>query len=264
MKFLHMTMKSRGGAATGAVRTHEAMLREGMESRIMFLFHSETTAESTSFFIWAKNNQKMRLRFWQMKKIFGNHFRSQKYSSSLRVHLHPEVECAEVIVFHQIDGFVDLMSFARKSKKKMIWRCPDFSPITRGKPYPNSINFDWTPDMYSAIRWVFTTSIAKGLVDHQCPYPIKSFLIYNPLPENWTLKCGVQRTLVLFCCAELSTKRKGFDLVYELWKSRPDFPLLVAVGANGSARYEDLINLKCVGKKTPLELRELYCQARFF
>ena len=89
-------------------------------------------------------------------------------------------------------------------------------------------------------------------------------MIYNPLRENWQFKCKVRRTVVLFCSADLSTKRKGFDLVYELWKSRPDFPLLIAVGANDISGYEGLTNLQCVGKKTPRELIDLYCQARFF
>jgi hypothetical protein len=264
MKYLHITLKAQGGAATGAVRTHVAMLESDMQSSILFLFSEPSVPNSFSFFDWAKKQQRVRLFFWQgLTKIFGRSWAKNAYSNILQVHHHPAVHEADAIVLHQVDRFVSVAEFVTAVNKPILWLCPDFAPITGGEPYPETLRFPWSSAFYSQVHWVFTTQVVQGYVKGLSPYPFQSYVVPYPLDVKWVSNHAMGRNHVLFCAADLRNPRKGFLLLYELWKSRPDYPLLTAVGAHHES-FDKLPNLQFVGLKTSMELLKLYQGARLF
>lgn len=261
MKVLHITMKARGGAANGAVRTHLAMLEEGIDSEIMFMFR-EDVASSKSFCAWAEKHQRIRLFIWKVQgRLLGHQIGGKRYRNVMRLHRHPAVRAADVILLHQVDGLVDLRSFLRGATQRVLWLCPDFAPITRGLHYPGQLEPGWNDWVYERVEWMFTTEGARRRVQKEVwkgkGFP--SIVMNYPLLKKWKSvhrEGNNKRSRFMFIAADVSNRRKGFQLVHDLWHKHPEWPMLTVVG-NGSQGFKQASNIEFLGFQSDGEIAKL-------
>lgn len=261
MNVLHITMKAKGGAANGAVRTHLAMLEEGIDSEIMFMFE-EDVPSSRSFCAWAEKHQRIRLFMWKLQgRLLGHQIGGKRYKNVMRLHRHPAVRAADVILLHQVDGFIDLKSFLIRATQRVLWLCPDFAPITRGHHYPTPLEPGWNDRVYERVEWVFTTEGARRRVQQEV-WKEKSFpsIVMNyPLLKKWEyshVEGSEPRNRFMFIAADVSNRRKGFRLVHELWQKHPEWPMLTVVG-KGWQGFKQASNIEFLGFQSNSEIAKL-------
>ena len=223
---LHVTRRIGGGAGTASIRMHQALLNNNIDSKLLILWPEESKFSTYSFYLWAKKNQKLRIFIYQLLsklklyKFLFNGF----YQSILNIHEHPEVQKADLIIFHQVDNFINARKFLKKNSNKIIyWRCPDFQPIS-GESYPSELNWIWSgvrfPDKF---KWVFTTETARQVALSQIPEltDISTITIPNIIPNN-IIKSVQHNSFdreksIVFISVNIYDERKGLQLVLDIW-----------------------------------------------
>lgn len=151
MKILHINTFQEGGAAWCARRISNALVKEGIDSRMLFA-NGKTIPEGIKgaiaerdFEFWYSNpilatikHLLMRLPWYmdeeKMKKIIELNntdklFLHQPYSCYKNIAHHPLVEWADIIHLHWVSDFVDYPTFFKKVRKPIVWTLHDKYPV---------------------------------------------------------------------------------------------------------------------------------------
>jgi len=176
MKILHINTYDSGGAATGAIQQHQALLSAGINSEILFLAGTagkvpqsayykkavssvaERLLNKTGWFRGAAQQHQKRIR--QLGRPFseGGSYElfSSPYSPYQQLHNHPMVLNADLINLHWISGFVDIPSFLKGIRKPVVWTLHDMYPYLGGFHYDIDLQsnpqFDTIEDEYIQIK----------------------------------------------------------------------------------------------------------------
>ncbi len=151
MKILHINTLTDGGAAIAAIRLHENLVNEGMESYFLSLYPSRHPISNHQVFLNSLSNveQKvlpLRLRVKaKIKRIKEKTFMRgekipQRISSLFDITQHPWYQQSDIIHLHWINDFIDYPSFFEKNKKPIVWTLHDTSPFSGGYAYLSEIN----------------------------------------------------------------------------------------------------------------------------
>jgi glycosyltransferase involved in cell wall biosynthesis len=157
MKVLQISTSDRGGAGIAAVRLHLALLKSGIDSRLLtmyklggsieghYVFSPEDCKEFKSLYrcIYFFRNILKRFNFYNPihQKLEKKYLQNQapgfeKFSftnSSNRLENHPLVLSSDIINLHWVsDGFLDFKSFFTASDKKIVWTLHDMNAFTGG------------------------------------------------------------------------------------------------------------------------------------
>ena len=158
MKVLHLNTFQDGGAALCAIRIDKALVRQGIESKMLFaqrtLFPEGVNGSiaekdyivrlrSNPLFAkfrhllmripWYMNVEKMQVR---LDEANTQHlFLHIPYSDYTNIVHHPLVEWADIIHLHWVSGFVDYSTFFKKIKKPIVWTLHDKYPIVGVQHY---------------------------------------------------------------------------------------------------------------------------------
>ena len=157
MKIVHLSTSDRGGAGIAAARLHSALLKNGIDSRLLTLHKfSDNILNHEQYFpsgvrafpIFRREINKA----WQrLRYLTGSKSKWEKYSekylanrpkgyehfsfpfSEYDLSSHPLVASADIVHLHWVsDGFLEYGSFFRKSDKKFVWSLHDMNPFTGG------------------------------------------------------------------------------------------------------------------------------------
>lgn len=159
MKVLHITTSSRGGAGIAALRLHNALSNNAVESAFMSInltidFNNKVIEDS--FFLYKKPTffGKLKMKF---KNIFAtserqkleNEFKDLEPKmqfeiatlpfSNYLIHKHPLYKAADIINLHWIDGIVDYQSFFSNNEKPIVWTFHDMNPFLGIFHYNNDV-----------------------------------------------------------------------------------------------------------------------------
>lgn len=176
MKVLHINTMSTAGAALCAMRINNALVKEGIDSRMLFAQGTEVPegingaiAEEDKDF-WYRNPWILRFKYllartplWQKKDkekvemiLRQKNCRLEKklylhgpYSSYKNIAHHPLVEWADVIHLHWVAYFVDYPTFFKKVKKPIVWTLHDRFPAVGALHFESS--FYPVPDSLKSI-----------------------------------------------------------------------------------------------------------------
>ncbi len=147
MKVLHISTSDRGGAANAAIRLHQALLKEGIDSKFLvlkkFKNYSETYKFREAFLLNRSKNFWNRLLKETKFKIEQNSLKGQpkgfeifSYPDSWFDIRHSKLfQQADIINLHWVAGFLDYQTFFRGHSKKIIWTLHDMNPFTGGCHY---------------------------------------------------------------------------------------------------------------------------------
>lgn len=169
MKVLHINTSQTGGSAWCTIRINKALVKEGVDSRMLFAEGNEipegvqgAIAERDNI-LWNRN--------WKLKKIrnqlakFSWYMDTEKMQKQLdtvnKHHLylhhplsdykniahHPLVEWADIIHLHWVPDFVDYPTFFKEVNKPIVWTLHDKYPAvgvmhysSRFYPVPDELN----------------------------------------------------------------------------------------------------------------------------
>lgn len=161
MKILHINTNSTGGAATAAIRLHKALLKQGHDSKMLFLrgtgliengfywdFPNKVAIkESLSKRISKKISRILReflpYRFQKRNRpIIWNNAEVEIFTSPItdfHIHEHPLVKDADIIQLHWVADFLNWESFFKNITKPVFWYFHDMNPILGGLHYSNDL-----------------------------------------------------------------------------------------------------------------------------
>ena len=156
MKVLHITYTTSGGAGIAVLRLHEALLAQGVESKIL-VGQTDIVSDCIVKITETKRGrykvpnvpiinqairslrrrgkcmtrmEKMEYELAQLDKKYPAYF--DLPLSSYEIERHPLVEWADVINLHWISGFVDFPTFFSNIKKPIVWTMHDLNPLYGG------------------------------------------------------------------------------------------------------------------------------------
>lgn len=161
MKILHINTYSTGGAATAAIRLHQALLDNGFDSKILFLKGSGTIENGVYWEMTEKATIKTALpkRLWSkigriIKEILPyRYLRKNKTVNSeipeieiftsptsiFSLDEHPLVKDADILQLHWVADFLNWESFFKKITKPIFWYFHDMNPILGGLHYSDDL-----------------------------------------------------------------------------------------------------------------------------
>ena len=165
MKVLHINAMSTAGAAMCAMRINNALVKEGIDSRMLFAQGAEvpegingTIAEEDKDF-WHSNPWLLRFKYllartplWRKmdkekveiilrqknSKLAKKLYLHGPYSSYKNIAHHPLVEWADVIHLHWVAYFVDYPTFFKEVKKPIVWTLHDRLPAVGALHFESS------------------------------------------------------------------------------------------------------------------------------
>lgn len=157
MNILHITTSNKGGAGIAALRLHEHLLEQGIDSKLLSWYHfpsevkqqyqfKEKDCFAFPFFVQIKILVLKVLRRlhlfiplstrYSKKYLAGRPSGYEHFSfpfSAFNIAKHPLVKKADIIHLHWVsDGFIDYESFFKNCNKKIIWTLHDMNPFTGG------------------------------------------------------------------------------------------------------------------------------------
>jgi len=142
LKVLHISKSDSGGAGIAAVRLHLAMVRAGIDSKILLLqSHNKRHTGVIKFqdSIIRKILRASRLPLNEyvknarvLKSKTGTYDSFSFIRSDYRIHLHSAVKEADIINLHFVNGFVDYPTFFSAIKKPIFWTLHDKNPFQGG------------------------------------------------------------------------------------------------------------------------------------
>ena len=222
MKILHISTSDRGGAGIAAVRLHEALLSDGVDSKLLTLIKHETdikehyvyhATDVTCFPLLARlrlfidrglKRLKIKSDFYMTYRKASLEGRSKGYDafsfaiSEDHLEKHPLVAEADIVHLHWVcDGFLDFSRFFAKVSQKLVWTLHDMNPFTGGchhadecEGYINDCNdcpqLKGTADETLAKKMLSTKMEALGKRDDA---------LCIVTPSRWLMKCSENSAL---------------------------------------------------------------------
>jgi len=161
LKILHINTYSTGGAATAAIRLHQALLKSGYDSKILFLKGSGTIHNAYYWDITEKviYKKSLLIRLSEkikriVKEILPYRFQPKRKNENLKmpdveiftspisefsIEEHPLVKEADVVQLHWVADFINWKSFFLKINKPVFWYFHDMNPILGGAHYSDDL-----------------------------------------------------------------------------------------------------------------------------
>jgi len=170
VRILHINKCQEGGAAWCAKRIHNALIEQGVESRMLVadgepcdgIYVANKDPQKKFNVIIRSIKRVLRKTPWYFdKERLDSDFYKRNYSLPDPIYIHhpfsdytniahhPLVEWADVIHLHWVPGFVDYPTFFKEVKKPIVWTLHDKYPLVGIQHYCS----DFFP-IPSHLRWI--------------------------------------------------------------------------------------------------------------
>ncbi len=150
MKIVHLSTYDTGGAAKACIRLHVALLKKGIDSKLITFAKTQDNIpehyvfkdERRSFFYRIINRFKISYFYRKRAKILSN--RPLEYelfslhTSPVNILRNKFVQQADIINLHWIPEFVDYATFFKSVDKNIVWTLHDMNPFTGGCHYSSN------------------------------------------------------------------------------------------------------------------------------
>lgn len=217
MRVLHLNTFQEGGAALCAIRIDKALVRQGVESRMLFaqgtslpegvngaiaekdrivkLRSNPLFAKLRHLFMripWYMNVEKKQVR---LDKANTQHlFLHIPFSNYTNIVHHPLVEWADVIHLHWVSDFVDYSTFFKNIKKPIVWTIHDKYPIVGVQHYCSK--FSPIPDSLKNIDKKCEEIKRKGILQSKKIYIDAISQLMRDLCSKSAVLNGIPSTLI--------------------------------------------------------------------
>ncbi len=260
MKVVHLNTNASGGAATACIRLHRALLKAGVDSRVLTLrgpqgddplIQSVEAGMGRRFRVFDFLNR-VRNRLPLLGKPY--HFFSSPHSF-FHPENHPWVKEADIINLHWVAKFVDYPAFFQTGKP-YIWTLHDYQPFSGGYHYPGGMDAAAYAGLTARNEATKTAALKGKKLFPVAPSEWLAGLarnsgVFKPFGCRHIPNCldteifapgdrmALRRELgwpedkkvLLFLAENLNETRKGFHLLTEALRNMPlENVVLVAVG----------------------------------
>ena len=214
MKVVHLSVWDHGGAGNAAYRLHTALLKDGVDSRMLVLIKKsndptvsairsgqkgllvgEEPCPRSSVFAAGRENWNRKLERYPGRQSWIEAF-SDSFST-IDISELPEIEQADILHLHWIPTLIDLPSFAEVlGTKPVLWTMHDMNPFTGGCHYAGDCkayveSCGCCPMLGSRER--FDISRENYLIKAQA---YSSMNINWVCPSNWLAECASESSLL--------------------------------------------------------------------
>jgi len=154
MKVLHISTHLKGGAANAALRLHQGLIQEEVDSSFMYLKGSSFPPDSFIKYpevsqtnLWLRILRRFGLfqplcikNRIKLKQLQGNYdYFSFSVTDYNRLHEHPAIKSADIIHLHWVADFIDWPTFFSNICKPVVWTLHDMNPFQGGFHYAEDI-----------------------------------------------------------------------------------------------------------------------------
>jgi glycosyltransferase involved in cell wall biosynthesis len=144
MKILHINTHEWGGAAIAVNRLHKALLRNNVDSTVLYLNRSGLKTEGSQTFLLKAKNLLLRVLYkYKLKAPLNEQFKTRlkKYnnqsqelfslaSTDFDITKHSAYQDSDIIHLHWVTGFLDYSTFFKNNTKPILWTLHDENPFT--------------------------------------------------------------------------------------------------------------------------------------
>lgn len=214
MKILHLNTYDQGGAAIAAIRLHNALLKQSIDSSMLFLYKTYNyVSNSYGFEDHLKINpgfmkrQYKRFKKKLLLKYTHQYINGQKLKNKLQgfeifsfnpcdfdITTQKIYQEADIIHLHWIAGFVDYRFF-QKNKKPVIWTLHDMNPFTGGCHYSNGCK-KYITECKNCPQLQGTINSNNSFIDQEYK---EAFLVGQThvitAPSQWLMNCSSESRL---------------------------------------------------------------------
>ncbi|MFT6981376.1 MAG: glycosyltransferase involved in cell wall biosynthesis [Crocinitomicaceae bacterium] len=281
MKILHVNTYNTGGAAKACLRLHEALLDNGVDSKV--LVRNKTVHSTREVYeVWEELNyiekgkkylaqKQLDKKQQKIIKVLGPADELFSFPESIwDLTTHPLFEWADIIHLHWVAGFVDYKTFFTNSNKQIVWTIHDEEPFSGGFHYPPNLSISSYDDRIKehlsikenafknqAITVVspsqFLADKSKGSAlfssfDHEviknCA-DTKNYFYQDKETSRKQLGLPLDNKMILFVSGTLDYTRKGYAQLLEATPSLLDeTTILCTVGRqNGVVSMDTAVHL---------------------
>ena len=300
MKVLHICTVDEGGAALCCLRLHQTLLKQGVESRVLFkkksanipgVYQYKETFKEFFIRLVSKFLRLLRIQVTERNKVY---YLSKKYKkaytlpvSSCDVSKNELVKWADIIHLHWIDDFVDQPSFFKKVCKPIIWTLHDEALFYGIAHYSNQVlKNNFLEEKYAEIK---RNSLRN--VDKLCLVMLSNYY-YDKFEDNELLKTHLVKVInnpvdtnvffsipylearkkynfapddivFAFTAMDICDERKGLLVLSDvLYSINPNIKIM-AIGSNSNNLCRP--NVISIGKlENPGEIREVLSASNYY
>lgn len=150
MKILHVSTYDTGGAGISCIRTHQSLLRQNVDSKVLLLHKSHNKVPELHKFVQPIPPilKRVRNRSTRILKKAGLYKEKDEQvhlanrpsgfeffsfpNSTFDITKSPAYQECDIVNFHWVADFLDYSSFFKNNKKKLVWTLHDMNPFTGG------------------------------------------------------------------------------------------------------------------------------------
>lgn len=239
MKIVHVNTNYSGGAAIAMQRIHNALLEQGIDSKLLYLkippnpnaFENSVQSGMSSLEFKIRDISNRVRQQWVSN--FNRYAPVSSPYSYFDICGHPEIQASDIVHLHWVSKMIDYPSFFAKIKKPVIWTIHDMAPFSGGNHY--TIGYDFSKlgrilDNYIKVKGkslhsfknLTIVSPSQWLLNHSLNSPtfgsFRHFVVRNPIIipnriENLKAKYGYNSNdkIILFLADNVDDKRKGIN-----------------------------------------------------
>lgn len=274
MKILHICTYDHGGAGLCCLRIHQALMKQGIDSRVLVL---EKRGDCPEVYVagcahgrWRKLlnrifNKILRLMHLKITKFNRRLAFMRKYGvycsfpvSGYDISGHPLVKEADILHLHWINNFVDYPSFFKKVQKPMICTLHDENLFFGVVHNQYDIAKDALEKRYyktklkaiQQIRNLYVVFLSEIMCQRYAGHEMirdRYFIVINNAVDSWKFHpidkrlsramFGIDENSIVFSfvAVSLNDKNKGLDVLSKTLE-RMNIPnaMILAVGDNGN------------------------------
>lgn len=215
MKILHVNTYDYGGAAIAAIRLHKALLSEGIDSSMLFLYKSNSSIPNTyAYEIKRKKEpvfivrQLLRIKHKLLPPPIPNYIINQHKlinkpvgfkmfsfnPTDFDITTQKCYQEADIIHMHWIANFIDY-NFFKKNAKPVVWTLHDMNPFTGGCHYSDGCD-RYKTDCMNCPQLQGTIDDNNAFFDQE--YKKSCLSMFSPIitaPSQWLKECSFKSKL---------------------------------------------------------------------
>jgi glycosyltransferase involved in cell wall biosynthesis len=277
MKVLLISGANGGGGGSACFRLHTALLKAGVESKLLFLEKTgdNTQPESYDFFdnkakLYAHKawNKFVSSKTYKIKNLPKGTETFYFPFSAFDLSDHPLAKWADVINLHWVSNIIDFPSFFKKINKPIVWTLHDMEPFSGGYAYLEHFPLDVYEEIIAKnekvkikalersnlsivcpSKWLLNESkkstVFSRFKHYHIPYGLDNKGIFAPRQKAFSRNLfGIpdNAKVILFVATSLVNRRKGFDLLIKAFENidREDITLAIL----GTGKVDGLDHIK--------------------
>ncbi len=281
---VHISSSDSGGAGIAAYRLNKALLKYGVNSKLLCLHKSSSDPSvvrfNVSLFDRFIGHLPISYRQNKYQKLIRKIEQEKSYESItfpeaiFDISEHPLIKNADVINLHWVGGMLNYPIFFKKINKPIVWTLHDMNPFLgvahyegdylRNEKYRNvedkirelkirAYSNHYSLTVVNLCKWMYDYSIKSDAFKNRhheiIPNSVNTdiFKFYDKNLIRKILQLPIDTPVIMFCSQSVANFRKGFDLLETAMHHLSSEPIFLVVGNIDRTNHINNSRLKILG-----------------